>query len=1272
VSGVSASPTSFYGGSGSTTFKYRIGATATVSVVVRNASGITVRTLRAASTQAAGTYSLAWDGRSDAGSYVPAGTYSALVKATSGSTTSTGTASVSVIASPISGVSVSPTDIYTDSGSSTLRYTVGTKATVSVVVQDASRITVRTLRSASTQNAGSYSITWDGKGASGAALPAGDYAFLITATTSVGTVTASQSVRLVAPLLSAASVAPASFYTGQGPATVVYTLSGAATVSVSVRDGSGSTIRLLQSGLSQLAGIYALAWDGKAEDGSAAGAGNYTVVVSAAGVAGTQQKSLGVQVVAPVLSSVSAAPSTFSTDGGSTTVSYTIAAAATTSTVVADGGGNTVRTLRSDASQAAGSYSIAWDGKADDGTVAAAGPYNVVVTASTAVGTVQGTAAVQLVAPALGAAAVSPSSFYAGSGSASTTYILTSPATVAVTIRDGSDGVVRTLQAAASQPAGTHTLAWDGKAEDGSSVSAGDYAVVIDVTGPAGAERRSLAVRVIAPVLSGVGLTPTAAYTQTGSTTLAYTIADAATTSVVAVDASGAPVRTLQTDASQPAGSYTITWDGKADDDSPVPAGSYTVIVRATTPVGTVQRSGTVQFVAPVLGATGVSAASFYGGAGASGSTTLSYTLSGPADVSVIAQDASGAKVATVQASAALEAGLHSVGWSGVADSGSSLRAGAYTLVVKATTAAGTERSTQTVQYTPTPLASEASLAVNTTGGYVLHTVVENWDETLNGQTAANYYYDGKSQPWEYTAVGGATVTLFVGVNPADQQDTTAGGSATGTSQTTGVVDLTFPASVSWSAPMYYSLRVSYGGSSRWYPAAGRYQVRPPTDANGHVQFVFISDIQTPLESAPVPDQQPSAMTSAYSAIPNLSLSLGWSKILSGVKSESAANLVVFGGDAVQRAGDATAPDDGATQWRQLLDNEQGFTGADEWSLSSLTSTVPVQLAIGNHDDLGVGDATTAAANRLLNNRWEYRPAQADSDRGYYTFDQGDVHFVVMNPFLTTATAQYNGWIGLQSLTSGGARTGAYGTYTNTRQGDWLIAALQTAKPWTVVITHAPVFDAQSSAAWSQVNQTGAVTTTNDIYYGERDRLLKLFAAKGVDLVLQGHLHYFRHHVEKVQDASGSTVSGMTFITQGLSGAAPIGATESGYGAWIDWIDQAPYNGKYDIGEPIATPADTHYDVSYFGTPNNTRTTQSGYTGSADTYHAPGEYGNGLTFGYSVFQTGTDGAGAPTLTMQVKTVSWNATTHQWDPWTVYESGPISQVSPGMVAQRFNP
>jgi hypothetical protein len=55
-----------------------------------------------------------------------------------------------------------------------------------------------------------------------------------------------------------------------------------------------------------------------------------------------------------------------------------------------------------------------------------------------------------------------------------------------------------------------------------------------------------------------------------------------------------------------------------------------------------------------------------------------------------------------------------------------------------------------------------------------------------------------------------------------------------------------------------------------------------------------------------------------------------------------------------------------------------------------------------------------------------------------------------------------------------------------------------------------------------------------------------------------------------------------------------------------------------------------------------------------------------------VFQTGEADVGTPTLTMQVKAVSWNATTHQWSPWTVYESGAIPQVAPGMVAQRFDP
>ena len=261
--------------------------------------------------------------------------------------------------------------------------------------------------------------------------------------------------------------------------------------------------------------------------------------------------------------------------------------------------------------------------------------------------------------------------------------------------------------------------------------------------------------------------------------------------------------------------------------------------VTATTSVGTVQKAAAVQVVTPVLGATSVSPTSFYGGAGASGSTTVTYTITSSADVAVIAEDASGTKVATVQASTSLAAGTYSIGWSGVGGSGSSLPAGTYALVVRATTSAGAEESSQSVTYTPTPVANEAALALNATGGYVLHTVVEQWDESLNGQTSANLYFDGKAQPWEFAAFGGATVTLYVGANPASQDDTTAGGSVTGSrSRRTGVTDLTFP-SITWydsagsSLPRYYSIKVSYGGSSRWYPAVGRFQLHAPVGADG-------------------------------------------------------------------------------------------------------------------------------------------------------------------------------------------------------------------------------------------------------------------------------------------------------------------------------------------------------------------------------------------------------------------------------------------------------
>ena len=1184
----------------------------------------------------------------------------------------------------VSGVSASPTSFYIGGGSSTLEYTLNAEATVSAVVSDAGT-TVRTLRSAGLQTPGSYSLVWDGTDSEGASLPAGSYSLVVSATMPYGTRQSAASVQLVAPVLGGVSVSPQAIYTGSGSTMLSYTLAdtlpGPATVSVWVRDATGATVRTLQQAAFLNAGTYADTWDGKDDSGVSLPAGSYSFVVAATTVAGTEQSAEAVQLVAPALGAVSVTPQAIYAGGSPTTLSYTLAGPATAAVNVLDSDDATLRVLQAATDRVAGSYSVSWDGTDSDGAILSPGSYSLVVTATTAAGAEQNGKAVQLVAPVLGSVGVSPQVIYAGSGSSTLSYTLAQSANVAVSALDADGAEVATIQSSAPQAAGSYSVNWNGTDSDGASLPAGSYSIVVAATTSVGTQLGAGTVELVAPVLGGVAVSPAAIYVGTGSTTLSYTLTGAATTAIAVSDAGGATVRVLQTDTGQAAGSHSVSWNGTDSDGASLPAGSYSLVVTATTVAGAEQSANTVQLVAPALGAVSVSPASFLGGAGASGSTTVDYTLTGPAEVAVSALDADGAEVATIQSSAPQAAGSYSVSWNGTDSDGASLPAGSYSLVVAATTVAGSERGEQTVQFTPTPLASQASLAPDGTGGYVLHTVIENWSETLNGQTSANYYYDGKAQPWEYAATSGATLTLYVGANSVDQEDTTAGGSVAGTSDARGVTDLAFPSGLAWydaggtPLPLFYSAKLTYGGSSRWYPATGRYQLRPPVGPDGHLQFAFMSDIQSASPGSPSPSLTPSGLTSAtgpYSAIPDLSRSLGWSTVLAGLRQESGANLVVFGGDAVERGNQTAAPDDGGTQWRTLFDNQQGFGSSNEWSLSSLANTVPVSIGPGNHDDLDL----TSGGTIPLAARWAHRPAlpTPNTGRGYYAFDQGDVHFIVINPYLKTTSTTYGGWIGLQSPTITGSRTATVGdttsTYANSNQAKWLIAALDTVKPWTVVVSHTPVFDALTSQPWADANQTGGATSTNAVYYGERDRLLALFAAKGVDVVLQGHLHMFRHHVEKVHSADGIADSAMTFIDDGLAGGPPVARVNSFNGPWIDWVDLNG-NGVPDVDEPVATAANSsHWDAGAFGkqvSPSGA----SGYTGTSDMFHAVGEYNDGLTFSYTMFQTGTDAQGAPTLSMTVKAISWNGATNAWNPWNVYESGQIQQVAPGMVADRLS-
>jgi flagellar hook assembly protein FlgD len=147
--------------------------------------------------------------------------------------------------------------------------------------------------------------------------------------------------------------------------------------------------------------------------------------------------------------------------------------------VVSQATGTSVRTLLASSERPAGRRSLSWDGRTSGGGVVADGRYRIEVSAAAGVEQVSRSLRV-VVDRTLGGVFASPRVFSPdGDGRADTLelgYELTRTATVRVQVRRGDD-VLRTLQNR-SQTAGSHVLAWNGRAR-GSRVADGPARIVV-------------------------------------------------------------------------------------------------------------------------------------------------------------------------------------------------------------------------------------------------------------------------------------------------------------------------------------------------------------------------------------------------------------------------------------------------------------------------------------------------------------------------------------------------------------------------------------------------------------------------------------------------------------------------------------------------------------------------------------------------------------------------------------------------------------------------
>jgi hypothetical protein len=284
---------------------------------------------------------------------------------------------------------------------------------------------------------------------------------------------------------------------------------------------------------------------------------------------------------------------------------------------------------------------------------------------------------------------------------------------------------------------------------------------------------------------------------------------------------------------------------------------------------------------------------------------------------------------------------------------------------------------------------------------------------------------------------------------------------------------LLLPGVVRSGGVYYYNVVLRTAAGAARYPATGRYRFVAPVSAGRPLTFLAWGDSRpdTTSPDAPTP--------------------LAFRQIVSRALTHRPA-VAVASGDLVNVAGggSTTSVD---TKYRHFLAVE-----------NRLANRSPVMPSTGNHEGI---DDTAGLAGWA---KWYALPTAADRFGRYYSFTDGDVHFIV----LSTSGFLGQGRLGYYSATSP----------QNSAQARWLVSDLtRSTARWTVVVLHHPLFDPKPDDYWATDGKT------------ERDALARLFASNGVDLVLEGHSHFYRRHEQPV--SSGGRTYRMAYVTEGAGGA---------------------------------------------------------------------------------------------------------------------------------------
>lgn len=609
---------------------------------------------------AAGTFDFNWNGLSNSNALVLSGTYKyrIFVQNGAGSQEFSGFLTVANNNSQLLNLTVgqaNPTSINPDvagNNQTTVQYTLNAAANLNIDIIDYNTnlplnqqtSLVQLSPSPFSQNAGTYTVTWNGRDKNGTKLAAKTYYFRFSANnTSVPSpiltttpITVTDSTNPGTPndaKITYAYAEPSSFNPSTNTLKVHFGVDKQTTAYVKIYSaGSNNVIKTLAAKTANTGVDNLVTWDGTTDNNGQAPNGDYyaRVEVSTACCVMSDSEQTNTFTLTnstnntskPNITSISVNPVSFDPSNGSTTITYYIDKAADNAKVeIIDANGTTRRTFNNTGTNVNSANNVSWNGRDDNGNTLSNGTYVVKVTATNAAGSNTGTASVVLTnngngntdcnnsfgTPNISKLSTDPSTYYDPNNDPLATIYYNIDRTAYVSIEVVSNGnVIRTLldNACRFYQSSDQSVTWNGKDKNGNVVNNGSYQIRVRAHTNSGVEDVEYTYLEITDnggnnnngnIISNFMLMPDVFNPyNNGSTTAYYNLNKSSYVTVEVTDQNGNQIRKVVDNSYRTYGNsnynngfgsyqYADKWYGTYTNGSRVPDGIYKVTVKAST-----------------------------------------------------------------------------------------------------------------------------------------------------------------------------------------------------------------------------------------------------------------------------------------------------------------------------------------------------------------------------------------------------------------------------------------------------------------------------------------------------------------------------------------------------------------------------------------------------------------------------------------------------------------------------------------------------------------